>query len=145
MPFSFEKEKNSKMSFLDVEVSGENGAFVTTLYRKTIFVAAYTHFESFLLLHINWYALYLSIYMFYVMLDWTKFHRENLTSKEIFQRNDYRTSFINKCFKFFFDRLHIMKLTLATMERTLYALCYLTWGSISLLVRINIKSTIKGL
>ena len=53
MSFSFEKEKNSKMSFLDVEVSGENGAFVTTLYRKPIFVAAYTHFESFLLLHIN--------------------------------------------------------------------------------------------
>ena len=79
------------------------------------------------------------------MLNWTKFHRENLTSKEIFRRNDYRTSFINKCFKFFFYSLHIMKLTLATMERTLYALRYLTWAPISLLVRINIKSTIKGL
>ena len=133
------------MSFLDVEVSEENGEFVTTLYRKPISVAAYTHFESFLLLHINWYALYLSIYMFYVMLNWAKFHRENLTSKEIFRRNDYRTSFVNKFFKYFFDRLHIMKLTLAAMERTLYALCYLIWGSISLLVRINIKSTIKGL
>ena len=79
------------------------------------------------------------------MLNWTKFHRENLTSKEIFRRNDYRTSFVNKFLKYFFDRLHIMKLTLAAMERTLYALCYLIWGSISLLVRINIKSTIKGL
>ena len=37
------------MSFLDVEVSRENGRFKTAVYRKPTFSGVYTHFESFLL------------------------------------------------------------------------------------------------
>ena len=48
MSFSFEEEKNGKISFLDVEISRENGKFVTTVYRKPTFSGVYTHFESFL-------------------------------------------------------------------------------------------------
>ena len=48
MSFSFEQEKNGKLSFLDVEVSREKGKFVTTVYRKPTFSGLYTHFESFL-------------------------------------------------------------------------------------------------
>ena len=36
MSFSFEEEKNGKMSFLDVEISRENGKFVRTIYRRLI-------------------------------------------------------------------------------------------------------------
>ena len=48
MSFSFEQEKNGKLSFLDVEVSREKGKFVTTVYRKPTFSGVYTHFETFL-------------------------------------------------------------------------------------------------
>ena len=48
MSFSFEQEKNGKLSFLDVEVSRQEGHFVTTVYRKPTFSGVYTHFESFL-------------------------------------------------------------------------------------------------
>ena len=48
MSFSFEKEKNGKMFFLDVEISRENGEFVTTVCHKPTFSGANTHFESFL-------------------------------------------------------------------------------------------------
>ena len=41
-------QKNSKMSFLDVEISRENATFVTTIYRQPTFSGVYTHFESFL-------------------------------------------------------------------------------------------------
>ena len=34
MSFLFEQEINGKMSFLDVEVSQQQGKFVTTVYRK---------------------------------------------------------------------------------------------------------------
>ena len=46
--FTFEQEKNGKLSFLDIEVSREKGKFITTLYRKPTFSGAYIHFESFL-------------------------------------------------------------------------------------------------
>ena len=48
MSFSFDEEKNGKMSFLDVEISWEKGKFVTTVYHKPTFSGVYTHFESFL-------------------------------------------------------------------------------------------------
>ena len=48
MSFSFEQEKNDTLSFLDVEVSREQGKFVITAYRKPTFSGVYTHFDSFL-------------------------------------------------------------------------------------------------
>ena len=46
MSFSFEKEKNGKISFLDVEISPGNGKFVTTVNCKLTFSGVYTHFEG---------------------------------------------------------------------------------------------------
>ena len=42
MLFSFEQEVNGKLSFLDVEVSWQQGKFVTTVYRKPTFSGVYT-------------------------------------------------------------------------------------------------------
>ena len=47
MSFSFEQEINDKLSFLDVELSRQQGKFVTTVYRKSTFSGVYTHFDSF--------------------------------------------------------------------------------------------------
>ena len=49
MSFSFEQEKNGKLSFLDVEVSWVKGKLVTNVYRKPAFSGVYTRFKSFLL------------------------------------------------------------------------------------------------
>ena len=48
MCFSLEQEKNVKLSFLDVEVSRQQGKFVTAVSRKPAFSGVYTHFDSFL-------------------------------------------------------------------------------------------------
>ena len=40
MSFSFEKEENGKMSFLDVEILPENSKFVATAYCKPTFSGA---------------------------------------------------------------------------------------------------------
>ena len=68
MSFSFEDQKNGKMSFLDVEISRENGKFLTKVYHKPTFSCFYTHFEIFSFYTKIWYALYLSAQMFYFML-----------------------------------------------------------------------------
>ena len=44
MSFSFEQEINNKLFLLDVEVSRQQGRFVTTVYRKPTFSGVYTHF-----------------------------------------------------------------------------------------------------
>ena len=90
MSFSFEKEKNGKMSMLDVEISWENRKFVTTVHRKITFSGVYTHFESFLPSTHKLRMLYTLVYrLFTLCSNWTKLHRKRVTLKEIFQRNGY--------------------------------------------------------
>ena len=55
MCFSFEQEINDKLSFLDVEVSRQQGKFVTTVYRKPTFSGMYTQ---------SWYDKHPSLPMF---------------------------------------------------------------------------------
>ena len=65
MSFSFEQEKDGKLSFLDVEVSRQEGHFVTTVYRKPTFSGVYMHFESFFANNIQiWYDVYPGLLLF---------------------------------------------------------------------------------
>ena len=48
MSFSTETVKESKLSFLDVEIIREQGRFTTRIYRKPTFSGVYTNYESFL-------------------------------------------------------------------------------------------------
>ena len=65
MSFSSEQEINDKLSFLDVEVSRQQGKFVTSVYRKSTFRVVYTHFDSFFARGIqSWYDVHTSLPMF---------------------------------------------------------------------------------
>ena len=48
MFFHLSKKKNGNLSFLVVEVSRQQGKFVTTVYRKPTFSGMHAHFDSFL-------------------------------------------------------------------------------------------------
>ena len=74
MSFSFEQEKNGKLSFLDIEISQEKGKCVTTVYRKPTFSGVYTHFESFLPTIYKFGMAYTLAYRYFkICPDWTKF------------------------------------------------------------------------
>ena len=106
------------MSFLDVKISRKNSKFVITVYCKLAFSGIYIHFESFLPSTHKFGMLYTLVYRCFTLCsDWTRVHRDLKTSKEIFWKNDYSASFIGKYFKKFLDRLHIIKSTLATVEK----------------------------
>ena len=66
MSFPFEQEKkNGNLSFPNIEVSWKKGKFVTSVYRKPIFIGVYFHFDSFLQDSIQiWYDLYSCLSLF---------------------------------------------------------------------------------
>ena len=86
------------MSFLDVEISRDTGKLVTFTFN-----GVYTHFEKFSPAIQKFGMLYTLVHR---CVDWTNFHR-----------NYYPKSFIDKYFKKFLDRLHVIKPTLATVEK----------------------------
>ena len=100
MSFSFEQEKNGKLSFLDAEVSREKGKFVTAVYRKPTFSGVYTLFESFLPTVYKFGMAYTLAYRFFkICSDWTKFHEELNFLKQVYLKNRYPLSFIDNSFK----------------------------------------------
>ena len=48
MSFTTEREKQNRMSFLDVQIIGEDKTFTTPVYYTPTFSGVYTHFDSFL-------------------------------------------------------------------------------------------------
>ena len=118
MSFSFEQEKNEKLSFLDIEVSREKGKFLTTVYRKPTFSGVYINFESFLPTIYKFGMVYTITYRcFKIFSDWTKFYEDLSFLKQVFLKNGYPLSFIDNCFKAFVDKLFIKHHRVITVEK----------------------------
>ena len=104
--FSSEKKKNGKLSFLHEDVYRQGSQFATTVYRKPTFSGVYTHFDSFLPTTYKFGMIYtLAFRCFSSCFDWTNFFNELALLKDIFLKNGYPISFIDKCFKTFLDKL----------------------------------------
>ena len=100
MSFSFKQAINGKLSFLDVEVSRQQGNFVTTVYGRSTFSGVYTHFDNFLPTVYKVGMTYTLPYRcFKICSDWTKFNEELNFPKHVFLRNVYSLSLLTNVLK----------------------------------------------
>ena len=85
--FSFETEKDGKMSFLDINVFiRENGKVITNVYRKDTFTGVYTNLSSCIPLHYKFGLIYTLLHIcFCIISDMSKFHFE-IAKKRSFLR-----------------------------------------------------------
>ena len=71
------------------------------------------------------------------------FHQQLILLREIFQKSGYPENFIDRCFKLFLNRMHILIGKVPTIEKPLQlVLPYL--GTISLQIRTKLQKSIKG-
>ena len=131
------------MSFLDVEISRENGKFVRAVYRKHTFSGLYTHFESFLPSWQKFCMLYILVQRCFTLCSDGR-NRELMTLKEISKRNGYPKSFLDKCFKKFLNRLHIIKPTSSEVEKKALQLVLTYLGPIFLQARTKIRNAMRN-
>ena len=52
MSFTTEREKQNRMSVLDIAIICEDKTFTTSVYRKPTFSGVYTQFDSFLTIYL---------------------------------------------------------------------------------------------
>ena len=55
---------------------------------------------------------------FSICSNWTNFHNELVFLKDIFLKNGYPISFIDKCFKTFLDRLYLKRRQVTAEKKT---------------------------
>ena len=142
---TMENEKDSKISFLDVNIIPEKDKFTTSVYRRPTFSGIYTHFDSFLPSS-NKIGLLQTFYRcFRICSDWAKFHLELVKLTDVFKNNGYPENFINNCFKVFLDNKYkIQEKVITVPKKTLFlVLPYL--GPLSLQTRSKLRKSLKGI
>ena len=144
MSFTIEREKQNRMSLLDVQINCEDKTFAISVYCKPTFSGVYTHFHSFLRCKFG--TVYgLAFRYLWICSSWTKFHNELVCLKEIFVKNGYPKDFINKCFKKFINSIHVVKETTLTVEKKPLVLILPYLGSISFQTRTKLKKWLKNI
>ena len=85
MSFTIEREKQNRMSFLDIAIIREDKTFTTSVYRKPTLSGVYANFDSFLPSTYKFGTVYtLSCSCFRICSSWTKLHNELVCIKETF-------------------------------------------------------------
>ena len=120
MTFTLEPEQNNKISFLDVNIFLEQDKFITNVYRKPTFSYVYTRFDSFLPDTYKIGMIYTLVNKcFRTCSSWSMLHQQLMLLRDIFQKNSYPDNFIDRCFKLFLNRIHILKEQVPTVEKNL--------------------------
>ena len=146
MSFSFEQEINDKLSLPDLEVSPQQGRFVTTVYRKPTFFGVYTHFDSFLSTVYKVSMIYTLAYRcFKICSGWTKFHEELNFLKHALLKNGYPLSFIDKYFKMVINKLVIQRPQVTTVEKKTLSMSLPYLGDNSLQTRTKLRKSFKDI
>ena len=105
MSFTVEREKQNRMSTLDIAIIREDKAFTTSVYRKLPLVVFIHIFDSFFPSTYKFGTVYTLAYRsFQICSSSTKLHNELVCVKETFLKNGYLEDFIDKCFKKFMDK-----------------------------------------
>ena len=146
MSFSYEVDRDGKLSFLDLNVFREEGQFVTNVYRKTTFSGVYTHFENFLPATYKFGMVYTLAYRcFRICSYWTKFKEKLRFLKGVFLKNGYSSGFIGSCFKKVIDNLLTESPVKLTVEKCLLILQLPFLGDISMLLRTKLRKSFKNI
>ena len=146
MSFSYEVERNGKLSFYDVNVFRKEGQFVTNVYPKTTFSGVYTHFESFLPATYKFGMVYALAYRcFRICSDWTKFNQDLRFLKGVFLKNGYLSGFIDSCFKNVIDNVLTEFPVKFKVEKHLRILPLPFLGDICLQLRTKLRKSFKNI
>ena len=142
--FSFETENNGKLPFLDINVFREKDTFVTSVYRKDTFSGVYTNFNSFLPLDYKFGLIFTLLHRcFSLVSDFSKFHLEFETLKQILLKNEYSKTFIDTCVSKFLNKLFTDNTVVLTVPKKELIIILPFLGSNSYLVKSRLVKTLQ--
>ena len=143
--FSYEKENENNMSFLDILISRENEKFVTNVYRKPTFSGVYTNFESFIPQTYKIGLVFSLLHrIFHLSSDFKKFHHEVNNLKNILYKNSYPVSFVDDCIKKFLNKIFAPKKIVFTVPKKEIMIVLPYLGKISLNIRTKIIRMVRS-
>ena len=105
--FTYEKETDNSLPFLDIKILRENNTFATSIFRKETFTGLYTNYKSLIPSAYKKGLIFTLLFRIVnICSSWSLIHTEFSKLKEILRFNGYPTALICRCIKTFLDRYH---------------------------------------
>ena len=143
--FSIEKEKDSCLPFLDVNIFRENEKFAINVYRKKTFSGFYTNFKRFIPETYKFGLIKSLLFRcFSLCSDFIKFHHEIDNLKSILYKNSYPRDLIDKCIKEFLDKILTPKPVVSTVPKKQLIITLPYLGKLSRQIRTRINHIMKN-
>ena len=102
--FTFEKEKDNKIAFLDICINKTNHSFCTSVFRKSTSIGVYTNFSSFTPFSYIIELIKTLIHRTYaISSSWNLFHDKMKNTKHLLEKNIYPPFLIDKQIKLFLN------------------------------------------
>ena len=100
--FTYEKESNNSLPFLDILISRSENGFKTSVYHKPTFSGVYSNFNSFIYDEYRiGFVFTMLLRTFSIVSDFSRFHTEILHLKEILRKNAFPIKLVDNCIKIF--------------------------------------------
>ena len=133
--FTFVKEENNVLAFLDIKITRIDDKLITSIHRKKTFSGVYLNYHSYLPKEYKKGLLFTLLYRAYKLSSsYVSFHEEIQNLKIIWQKNSFPVYFIDKCVYKFLDKLftrpHNVEEAATEKEKLLICLPFL--GNISI-------------
>ena len=133
--FTYEKESNNSLPFLDILISRSENGFKTSLYHKPTFSGVDSNFSRFIYDQYKIGLIFpLTFRTFSIVSDFSRFHTEVSHLKDIIGKNAFPIKLVEKCIKTFLNKKFSNTSVALTIENKelLIALPYL--GNLSIAI-----------
>ena len=142
--FTYEKESNNSLPFLDVLISRSENGFKTSVYHKPTFSGVYSNFNGFIYDEYKTGLVFTMLFRtFSIVSDFSRFHTEIIHLKEILRKNAFPIKLVDNCIKNFLNKKFLnTPVTLTVKKKELFiVLPYL--GNLSLALRTRLQNSIN--
>ena len=103
--FTYEKESNDSLPFLDILISRSENGFKTSVYHKPTFSGVYSNFNSFIYDQYKIGLIFTLLFRtFSIVSDFSRFHTEVSHLKDILRKNAFSIKLVDNCIKTFLNK-----------------------------------------
>ena len=142
--FTYGKESNNSLPFLDILISRSENGFKTSVYHKPTFSGVYSNFNSFIYNEYKIGLVFTTLFRtFLIVSDFSRFHTEVIHLKEILRKNAFPIKLVGNCIKNFLNKKFLnTPVTLTGKKKELFiVLPYL--GNFSLALKTRVQNSIN--
>ena len=137
--FTYEKESNDSLPFLDILISRSENGIKTSVYHKPTFSGVYSKFNSFIYDQYKIGLIFTLLFRtFSIVPDFSRFHTEVSHLKDILRKNAFPIKLVDNCIKTFLNKKFLHTPVALTVDKKELSITLPYLGNLSLAIRTRL-------